>query len=395
MSATDNQLPYNPRVLEWARARTGMAVDEVAKKINVAAQKVIDWESGTSKPTTRQGRILAAAYDRHFLEFFSDSIPEIAEIDLVPDFRTFRGKCAPSAKEMRSLLAVQGWAEEQRSNALALIEELGDQAPIFSENLRFSIDSDVEVAAKICREAMSFNIEEQLQIKKSLRYTFPDMLRDKIEGMGILVLKRSGITKLGARGICLFADPLPVIVYGNESSGAQAFTLAHEFGHVLLGASGISGQPRLGGRAGNKATEDWCNRFASAFLAPSASIEEVFQRPSTPASSIDTTLLANLADMFAMSRHAMLIRLLGLGYVQSQFYWQTMRPIFLKEEEEHKSFGRPKYYAKRYINAKGRYYTGLVMSAWAGGYVTAHHAAEYMGIKNFVHLQDIREDYGF
>ncbi len=395
MSATDTQLPYNPRVLEWARARTGMAVDEVAKKINVAAQKVIDWEAGTSRPTTRQGRMLAASYDRHFLEFFSDSIPEIAEINLVPDYRTFKGKRSPSAKEMRSISAVQEWAEEQRLNALALVEELGDQAPVFSENLRFSIDADVEVAAEICREAMSFNIEEQLQLKKSLRYTFPDMLRDKIEGMGVLVLKQGGITKLGARGICLFADPLPVIVYGNESPGAQAFTLAHEFGHVLLGASGISGQPRLGGKAGHKAIEDWCNRFASAFLAPSASIEQALERPSTPASGIDTTLLANLADMFAMSRHAMLIRLLGLGYVQPQFYWRTMRPIFLREEEERTSFGRPKYYGKRYINAKGRYYTGLVMSAWAGGYVTAHHAAEYMGVKNFEHLRDIREDYGF
>ena len=50
--------------------------------------------------------------------------------------------------------------------------------------------------------------------------------------------------------------------------GAQAFTLAHELGHVLLGSSGISGQPRLGGKSGHKAIEDWCNRFASAFLAP-------------------------------------------------------------------------------------------------------------------------------
>ena len=295
---------------------------------------------------------------------------------------------------MRSLVAVQEWAEEQRLNALALIEELGDQAPIFSQNLRFSIDADVEVTAKICREAMRFNIEEQIQLKKSRRYAFPDILRDKIEEMGVLVLKQSGITKLGARGICLFADPLSAIIYGNESPGAQAFTLAHEFGHVLLGASGISGQPRLGGKSGDKAIEDWCNRFASAFLAPSGSIEAVFERPSAPTSEIDMDRLGELADMFAMSRHAMLIRLVGLGYVQPQFYWQTMRPIFLREEE-HTSFGRPKYYAKRYINTKGRYYTGLVMSAWAGGHITAHHAAEYMGIKNFEHLRDIREDYGF
>lgn len=395
MSATDTELPYNRRVLEWARVRTGMAVEEVAKKINVAAQKVIDWEAGESKPTTRQGRMLAAAYDRHFLEFFSDSIPEISQVVLVPDYRTFKGKDAPGPKEKRSMVAVQEWAEEQRLNALAIIEELGDQPPVFSRNLRFGLDADVETAAEISREAMGLDIEDQLQIKKALRYTFPETLRDKIESMGVLVLKQSEITKLGARGICLFAEPLPVIVYGNESPGAQAFTLAHELGHVLLGSSGISGQPRLGGKSGQKAIEDWCNRFASAFLAPKDSIEQALKKPSSPLVKMDTIALGHLAEMFAMSRHAMLIRLVVLGYVQPQFYWKKMRPIFLKEEEDHKSFGRPPYYGKRYVNAKGRYYTGLVMSAWSGGHVTAHNAAEYMGIKNFEHLKDIREDYGF
>ena len=72
-----------------------------------------------------------------------------------------------------------------------------------------------------------------------------------------------------------------------------------------------------------------------------------------------------------------------------------MRPRFLQEESEHKSFGRPKYYGKRYINRKGNYYTGLVMSAWSSGQISAHNAAEYMGIKHFKHIQQIREDYGF
>lgn len=390
-----SEIPYNPRVLEWARDRTGMAVDEVAKKINVAAQKVRDWEDGTAKPTARQGRMLAASYDRHFLEFFSKDIPEIKEVELVPDFRTFSSTKGIGKKEKRSLEAVQEWAEEQRLNALALIEELGDHPPVLSENLHFNIDIDVEVAAEVSRDALNFSVQEQLNLKKSVRYTFPEILRDKIESMGILVLKQSGITKLGARGICFFANPLPVIVYGNESSGAQAFTLAHEFAHVLLGESGISGQPRLGGRYGSKAIEDWCNRFASAFLAPHSAIEKMLDKPTKPEKTISADRLNNLADAFAMSRHAMLIRLVSLGYVQSQFYWKTMRPIFMKEEEENKFFGRSKYYGKRYINSKGRYYTGLVMSAWSARQITAHNAAEYMGIKNFEHLKDIREEYGF
>jgi len=395
MSAAETSLPYNPRVLEWARERAGMAIEDVARKINVAAQKVSDWEAGNSKPTTRQGRMLAESYDRHFLEFFSDVIPDVPEVQLVPDYRTYKSKKSEGPQGKRSIEAVQEWAEEQRLNALAILEEIGEHPPLFSSNLRFRVDADVEAATEICREAMGFEIETQLKIKKSLRYTFPEIFRDKVEEMGILVLKQSGITKLGVRGICLYSETLPVIVFGSESPGAQAFTIAHELGHVLLGASGISGHPRLGGRSGQKEIEDWCNRFAAAFLAPKAAIEQIFEKPSTPANKIDSEVLSSLAEMFAMSRHAMLIRLVGLGYVRPQFYWKIMRPVFLREEEEFKSFARSQYYGKRYVNAKGRYYTGLVMSAWSGGQITAHNAAEYMGIKHFQHLGDIREDYGF
>ena len=313
----------------------------------------------------------------------------------MPDYRFFSIKRKVGQKEKRSLQAVQEWAEEQRLKALALIEELDERPPVFSENLRFDVNSDVETAAEISREAIKFRIEEQLQLKTSRRYEFPEILRDRIEGMGVLVLKNSKITNLGARGICLFADPLPVIVFASESPGAQAFTLAHEFGHVLLGESGIGGQPRLGGKSGQKAIEDWCNRFASAFLAPKNAVERFLEKPTSPADRIDPDKLSDLTKAFCISRHAMLIRLVGLGYVKSVFYWNTMRPVLLAEEEGYKSFGRSKYYGKRYINAKGRYYTGLVMSAWSEHYITAHNAAEYMEIRNFKHLRDIREDYGF
>lgn len=395
MGSPDIQLPFNPRILKWARDQAGVAVEDAAKKINVATHRITDWEAGVAKPTTRQGRLLADFYGRHFLEFFSENVPELKAVDLVPDYRTFAKNKTPTPKEHRSMVWIQEWAEEQRLNALALINELGNQPPVFSANLKFDLGTDVDVAAQVSRDAMSFSIEDQLSLKSTLHYTFPNILRDKIETMGILVLKKSEITKLGARGICYFAEPLPIIVYGNESPGAQAFTLAHEFGHILLRKSGISGLPHINKPSEHGHIESWCNRFASAFLAPKAEIEKAIRKPDIPARQFDSGTLSEIANMFAMSRHAMLIRLVHLEYVRPQFYWDTMRQKFLKEEAEYKSYGRPQYYGKRYINEKGRFYTSLVMSAWSSGLITAHNAAEYMGIKNFDHLRDIREDYKF
>ena len=365
----------------------------MAEKLNVKPDRLAKWETGGSSPTPRQGRLLAKWYDRPFLEFFSSSRPEVPETKLVPDFRFFAK--GPSELERRSLVGIQQWAEEQRLNALALIEEIGEQPPVLSENLRFTVDANVDVAATIVREAIAFLIEDQLGLPKSRRTQLPSILREKIEGMGVLVLKQGGLTKLRARGICIFAKPLPVIVFGNEAASAQAFTITHEFGHVLLGSSAVSGGPRFGARSltSSKAIESWCNRFAASFLAPSEALENFEGRPSRPLKQFDLSRLQFLADRFAISRHAMLIRLVNLGYVEPSFYWRTMRPIFLAQEANFQEFGRSAYYGKRYVNSKGLFYTGLVLEAWGAGQISSHNAAEYMGIKNLSHLQDIREDF--
>ena len=390
---TKSPLPFNPSVLQWARKRSGLTVEEAAKKINVADHRLRDWESGNSSPSANQGRNLAQSYGRPFLEFFFKKPPELPQNDLVPDFRFYVG--GPSQSEIRCLLEIQEWAEEQRANALALIEDLGDRPPVLSDNLRFSIKDNVDVAAGIVREALKFSITDQLALKGSKAWTLPNVLRERIEEMGVLVLKESTLTQVRARGMCLYTNPLPVIVFGNEAPSAQSFTLIHEFGHVLLGESGISGSPRFGSAQlkDGKAVESWCNQFAASFLIPKAELDKYFSAPTRVLQEIDQDVLRNLAAIFSVSRHALLIRLVNLGYVAANFYWRKMRAIFQAEESEHKSFGRPAYYGKRYINRNGRFFTGLVLEAWSSGIITGHNAAEYMGIKNLDHLKDIRDEF--
>ena len=383
-------LPINPDILVWARKRYGLSAGRVAEQLHVSPDRISEWESGQSSPTPHQGRLLAKVYDRPFLEFFASAEPEVPDIELVPDFRFFSK--GPSDTERRSLKGIQIWAEEQRLNALSLIEEIGDQPPVLTDNLKFGIDDDVEDAGTIVRDAIGFSIQDQLDMPASKRSQLPGILRDKIEGMGVLALKESGLTKLRARGMCLFARPLPIIVFGNEEPTAQAFTIVHEFGHVLHGASAISGNPRFGAQklSDQKAIEGWCNRFAASLLIPSQALEEIEKKPPQPDQSISLSMLADLAKVFSVSRHAMVIRLVNLGYVAPEFYWKRMRPVFLEEEENYKGFGKSPYYGKRYVNSRGIFYTGLVLEAWNMGVITAHNAAEYMGIKNISHLQEIK-----
>lgn len=386
-------LPINPDILIWARERCGFDVQLVSQKIQIKPERLVEWEAGKSSPTPRQGRRLAKLYERPFLEFFSSTRPHLREVTLAPDFRVYLE--GPSDSEKRSLRRIQQWAEEHRLNALDLIEEVGDTPTLLSDDLHFSTDHDVEYAASVSRQKIGFSINDQLTLSASERGQLPSILRRHIEQRGVLVLKENRLTQLRTRGICLFANPLPIIVFGSEAPSAQAFTIIHEFGHVLLGLSAISGSPQFGSndQTGSRAVESWCNRFSASFLIPSKALKDKETKPPRPTESYDLGRLAELAKEFSISKHVMLIRLVNLGYVRPSFYWDKMRGVFLEEEREYRSFGRPPYYGKRYVNSKGEFYTGLVLEAWSSGAITGHNAAEYMGITNLAHLRDIRNEY--
>jgi Zn-dependent peptidase ImmA (M78 family) len=386
-------IPFNPDVLRWAREWRGRSIDEVATKLKQPTQKIQEWEDKESGevPTVLQARSLADFYERQFLEFFRDSPPPVKEPGLIPDLRRPRDAKKLNAEQHRDLKTIQSWAEAQRENAIELYKEIGEDPPEPSRTLSASVGSDVNAKANSAREILKFDFSEQTELKSNEKYLLPNILRRKFGATGILTFKRSDLKKLGIRGICIHADVLPVVIFGNESPAAQAFTLAHELAHIILGESGIIGPVRRN----SSVTEKWCDQFAASFLMPKEMMRDhVGPMPNSPADSIDDDELAKHAKFFSVSRHAMLIRLVHLGYVKESFYWTNKKSAFDIEEAKHKQFGRAEYYGTRYRNTLGDLYTGLVLQAWSSGKITNHNAAEFMGIKNFSHLHDIREHYG-
>ena len=381
-------LPINPNVLIWARERVGLSVEEAAEKVPVKVERLMAWEANDASPTINQARKLAKIYDRPFLEFFAADVPTVADVALVPDYRLHRD--APTPKDEAARSEIQGWAETQRLNVLDLLEMLGDEPQTLPLALASNIDVPTEQAAERAREAIGFTVQEQIDIPASDKRLIPDRLRARMSDVGILVLKRAEIKKLGIRGMCLFSEPLPIIVYGNEAPGAQAFTLAHELGHVAIQSSGVSGPAATGSRV--QRVEDWCNRFASDFLIPKSILADIWPKPERNMPEISDEQLDEVARRFGVSPHAMLVRLVSLNYVESDFYWRIKRPQFLRDEADYTAPPmRSAYYGSRYKNSLGNFYTGLVLEAWGTGAISGHNAAEFLGIKNIRHLSDIRE----
>lgn len=389
---TSHALPFNGAMLRWAREWRGRTLEEAAKRANTNVGKLEAWEAGDAAPTVRQARILAEFYDRGFLEFFLKEPPKLLESKLVPDFRLHRKAADPRGD--RELQVIQSWAEEKRLNALDLFEALGEPVPEFPVKLFAQIGSNVEAIAKLAREAAAFTIDDQLALPPQQRGTMPKLIRSAIERLGVLVLKEGALAKYGVRGLTVFASPLPVIVFGTEAPAAQAFTMAHELGHIILQQSAISGPPGAREDASPaEAAERWCDQFAGAFLMPADAISQIWAKPNLPLAAVGDDYLGRLSNTFAVSRHAMLIRLVHLGYVEPDYYWDNKREEFLQAERDFKGGGIPKYYGVRYRSAHGNLYTGLVLEAWSEGEITNHNAAEFLGIKNLRHLYDIREEF--
>jgi Zn-dependent peptidase ImmA (M78 family)/transcriptional regulator with XRE-family HTH domain len=387
----NKNLPFNPNVLIWARERRALTPEEAAKGAGTSAEKLLAWEAGSLSPTIRQARKLAHVYARPLLEFFSPAVPKLQEMQLVPDFRFHRDK--PDAKELVALREVQSWAEEQRTNAIDLLDELGERPRPLSRSIYSESSEDAEVASKRIREAVGFNLSQQIDRPSAEHSKLPEKLRSIFEESGILVLKHSKLKDLRTRGMCLYDAVMPIIIFGQEAPSAQAFTLAHEFAHITLKCSAISGQispPQNTAR--ERSIETWCNKFAAAFLIPKDMIELDLGKP-VLTKEFEDHKLQMLAKRFSVSEHVMLIRLVHLGYVNPDFYWKVKRPKFVAAEQEYRAFGIAPYYGVRYQKSLGKFYTGLVLEAWEAGKISSHNAAEYMGIKKLSHLQDIRNNF--
>lgn len=141
-------------------------------------------------------------------------------------------------------------------------------------------------------------------------------LRSYVEGLGVLVLHRQFKTDEAA-GIYIHVDDGPHTIVINTTGSSKArklFTLAHEFGHVLLRAEGASNPSVLKNRI-----ERFCNRFAACLLAPKRLIKKALDRFGyTPIADDDWIRL--FAKKIGLSQEATYLRLVETDYLDRSSY---------------------------------------------------------------------------
>lgn len=377
------QKPHiNPEILRWAREESGLSIEDAAQKASVSApDRLCQWETGADRPTCNQLTKLAQIYYRPVLTFYLKKPPVKSE--QLPDFRTVGDH--PPKQNAPLLSAFIRKITVQQQGIITLLTD--DGTPEKRRFIgRFSIDDNPTEIAKDLRRELGLTFEEQRRLKD--KENLFKKLRHCAEEQGIFVILdselRSHHTALEAdsfRGIAL-ADPIApfIVINPKDAKAAYNFTLVHELAHLWLGKTGISACSAFA-RNNTQGLETVCNRVATEFLAPRATIETEWRKRKDHDL---TSSVAEIAKDFSISRAAVAHRLWTLNFITEEQWW-SLYDSYQKQWQERKEKnknqkGGPNYYTVK-KNQLGPSIIKTVLGALDSGELTYTRASQILGVK--------------
>ncbi len=302
-----------PRLLVWARERSGLSVDDLTHKF----PKLAEWESGEWAPTLKQLEDFARATHTPVGFLFLPEPPE--EQVPIPDYRTIGdlGVRRPSPDLLDTIFACQqrqewyrDFAQVTREDPVAFVGSLTTSVPVVE-------------AAELIRTTLRFDPSER-------GHTWSDALRtlvDHAEELGVLVMV-SGVVGANThrkldpdefRGFSLVDRLAPLVfVNGADTKAAHIFTLTHELVHLFLGETALDDADL--GAAPTNPVERWCNQVAAEVLVPLGSLRDALS-PDIPVADE----LESLARRFKVSTLVVLRRVHDAGRLSWDAYQAAYR----------------------------------------------------------------------
>lgn len=260
-------------------------------------------------------------------ELDEDEITSISEELAVPLQALFARQSVPlfASVDFRTANPGVGEFEKGTLQAISFVEKLS--STLSSLDLHVGLDKSVRhfttnTYSEIEAVALANEWRERWGIKDSDQLDWHDAnkiyisLRTFIEELGILVLHRQFKTDEAA-GLYVHLDGGPHTIVINTTGSSKArklFTLAHEFGHVLLRAEGASNPSVLKNKI-----ERFCNRFAASLLAPKRLIEKALKRFGYSPIP-DDEFIRTFAKKIGLSQEATYLRLVQTGHLERSSY---------------------------------------------------------------------------
>lgn len=288
-----------PQIIEWARTRAGITIDELANALKIRAVSIKAWEHGSQRPTFSKAEALAKRLRIPFGYLFLSEVPP-NDVPL-PDLRTESGTTitTPSLnfiELVHSTLLKQQWFSDY-------LQDIQHEKLPYVGTAR--LGASVTKIAKEMREWLG--IDQQMRERCTSWEQFKTEFVRHAEQIGVLVM-RSGVAGSNLRPLAVsefrgfaIVDAFAPAVFINsrDAKSAQIFTLAHELVHIWLGESGVSNpDPKKRSTEEANAIERFCDKVAAELLVPSAGVSQTWSQQQTVDQNVK-----RLATIYRVSRY--------------------------------------------------------------------------------------------
>lgn len=339
------QALITPSIIEWARQRAQISIDVLSEMLHSKPERVQAWEEGKQKPTFKQAQNLAQALHIPFGYLFLSNPPQ--ENLPIPDLRTVADRelstITPDFRELlNDIKRKQEWYREYAiENGEQEFEYLG----------RFTINDNIKDVAKSIYNALELN--NTLRAKCRTRDDYLKLLTQKIEALGILVMRNSIVVSnthrplsvQEFRGFAISDNYSPLIfLNSSDANNAKIFTLAHELAHLWINQSGISVVDL--NELSSNSIEKFCNAVSAEVLVPEDEFKTIWKYALSIEENSSTT-----ADKFKVSNFVTARRALDLNLITEAEFFEYYRAESERFEQSRQH--------KRAQNSSGNYYATI------------------------------------
>jgi Zn-dependent peptidase ImmA (M78 family)/DNA-binding XRE family transcriptional regulator len=387
MSRSAEALINSPLLL-WARKSANMSLEEAAEKVGVPTDKLQLWEEGSAKPTVRQLQTIANVYKQSFAAFYLDEPPA----PFKPPVKDFRLMPSSGEHKISSALFLDfRLAMDRRGMCLDLLDLESEKPEAFKASTKLKDDPE-EVGIRI-RSVLGVNWAQQ-QSWRDTRLAF-NAWRESIESHDVLVFQSKGIDLQEMRGYSIAEFPLPVIVVNRKDAHAgRAFTLLHEFTHLLLRSSGvcdlyISPSAQL---SDTERVEVFCNHVAGATLVPRSHFMANKTVRRHRGTIWEDEELDSLSKEYSVSREVVLRRALTFNLTDKKFYEKKRDELQREYDQREPAEGFVPPYTD-VLSVFGKRYAKLVLDRYYAEKITTSDLADILGIK-LQHLPKLNQAVG-
>lgn len=335
----------NPKLLQWARKRADMTLDELSGSVH---KNYPLWENGEASPTYNQ-LVMVAKKTYAPIGYFYLSEPPGAESLPIPDHRT-AGVKNPGKPSLELLVTIRTCQRRQNWYRDYSVAE-GDRPRSFVGSARLS--EDPAAVGRRIRKKLALDDAGTARVRNpSLK-----AMVQKAEDVGLLVMisgyagsdTKRKLDPEEFQGFALADKHAPVVFVNGAAAKAELTSaLAHELAHIWLGASALSHFSPLDTKQHKE--EAWCNKVAAELLVPMDALRLSVGNDVPPgnAASLDK-LIPALSRKFRVSPLVSVQRLRDGNYITKEMF----RSIYAKESKSESARAKPSGRSKKNPDSRG------------------------------------------